>query len=108
MEAVYGQGIPLPLTACGKYDEENPEFEDLAGELSMAQLTLEQRVAALERQVAELTGQSDGTEEKGWRQTVGMFTDDLGMQELFAEAMRIREADRKKAHRRSKRRKAKS
>jgi hypothetical protein len=29
-----------------------------------------------------------------------MFTDDPGMQELFAEALKIRQADRKKAHRR--------
>jgi hypothetical protein len=37
---------------------------------------------------------------KDWRRTIGMFTDNPGMKELFAEAMRLREADRGKARRR--------
>jgi hypothetical protein len=32
---------------------------------------------------------------KDWRRTVGICTDNPGMQELFADAMRLREADRK-------------
>jgi len=36
---------------------------------------------------------------KDWRRTVGMFTDDPGMKELFAEAIKLREADRRKARR---------
>jgi hypothetical protein len=64
----------------------------------MSDLSLEQRVAALERQMASLLAkQANGAEKKDWRRTVGMFTDNPGMQELFAEAQKIREADRKKA-----------
>jgi hypothetical protein len=61
-------------------------------------LSLEQRIAALEQEVADLKmrkaiepGKDD------WRQTIGMFTDNPGMLEIFAEAMKIREADRRKA-----------
>lgn len=64
----------------------------------MPQLSLEQRVAALEKQFAEMQP-ANGPGKNDWRQTVGMFTDDPGMLELFADAMKIREADRKKARR---------
>ncbi len=76
----------------------------------MPQLSLEQRVAALERQVAQIKVQhTNGPRRKDWRKTVGMFTDDPGMLELFADAMKIREADRQKARRRqSKRQRVKS
>jgi hypothetical protein len=61
----------------------------------MPHLTLEQRVAALEQEVAEIKAQQrNGAAEKDWRRTVGMFP---GLQEVFAEAMKIREADRRKA-----------
>ena len=67
----------------------------------MSQLSLEQRVAALEHRMAEMQpGTSNGPGKNDWRQTVGMFTDDPGMLELFADAMAIREADRQKARRR--------
>jgi hypothetical protein len=70
---------------------------------------LEQRVAALERQLAEMKSQQGAAPGKeDWRQTVGMFTDDPEMLELFAEAMKLREADRKKARRRVNRRRVKS
>ena len=66
----------------------------------MPQLSLEQRVAALERDLTHLKTQHvNGSSKKDWRKTVGMFTDNPGMQELFADAMKIREADRKKARR---------
>ena|SRR5687767_1535471 len=61
--------------------------------------SLEQRVAELERQVAELKAMANGAREPDWRRTIGMFTDDDGMQEIFAEAMKYREADREKARR---------
>jgi hypothetical protein len=67
----------------------------------MIQPTLETRVAALEREVAELKAAlANGSRQKDWRGTIGMFTDDPGMQEIFKEAMKIREADRKRARRR--------
>ena len=67
------------------------------------QSTLEQRVAELERQVAQMQLQSNGTPKKAWLETVGMFTDDPEMLEIFTEAMKIREADRRKTRPRAKR-----
>lgn len=68
----------------------------------MRSATLEERVAALEQEVAQLKGQR-GVEpgKHDWRRTIGMFTDDPGMLDLFAEAMKLREADRKKVRRRA-------
>ena len=67
----------------------------------MTQRTLEQRVAKLEQQMAELqTTLANGARAKDWRRTLGMFTNDPGMQELFKEAMKIRDADRARARRR--------
>jgi hypothetical protein len=67
----------------------------------MKKPTLEERVAALEKEIADLRTQvAEGSRTKDWRRTIGMFTGDEGMQELFAEAMKIREADRDRARRR--------
>jgi hypothetical protein len=76
----------------------------------MAHLTLEQRVAALERQVAEIrAAEKRAARPKGWRRTIGIFTGDTGMQQLFEEALNIRQADRARARRRpGKTRRAKS
>lgn len=69
--------------------------------MSTAVSSIAQRLAALERQVKDLTQQhANGSAKKDWRRTVGMFTDDSEMQALFADAMKLREADRKKARRR--------
>jgi hypothetical protein len=62
-------------------------------------LSLEQRVAALEQELAELKSRPGNGRVKDWRRTIGMFTDNPGMKELFAEAMKLREADRRKARR---------
>jgi hypothetical protein len=67
----------------------------------MSRLSLEERLAALEREVADLKAQRP--HEKDWRRTVGMFTDNPEVQEIFADAMKLREADRKKARRRQSR-----
>jgi hypothetical protein len=75
----------------------------------MAPLSLEQRVAALEQELAELKWRRRKGGEKDWRRTIGMFTDNPGMKELFAEAMKLRAADRSKARgRQHKKRPAKS
>lgn len=67
----------------------------------MSKPTLEQRVAALEQQVAELkTAVETGERPKDWRRTIGMFAGDEMMKEIFDEALKIREADREKARRR--------
>lgn len=64
---------------------------------------LEDRVATLEHEVAAL--KANGARTKDWRRTIGMFSDDPDMQEVFREAMKIREADRKRARRRPAKRK---
>jgi hypothetical protein len=66
----------------------------------MHPLSLEQRVAALEQELADLKSRRGQRREKDWRRTIGMFSDDPGMKEVFAEAMKLREADRSKARRR--------
>jgi hypothetical protein len=72
-------------------------------------LKLEQRVTALEREVAELkTTLANGSRVKDWRRTIGMFGDDPVMKEIFDEALRIREKDREKARRTYARKPAKS
>jgi len=65
----------------------------------MKTLTIEQRVAILEQELAELKARGSNERVKDWRRTVGMFTDNPGMKELFAEAMKVRKADRKKVRR---------
>jgi hypothetical protein len=56
--------------------------------------SIEERVATLEREIAELkrTG-------KNWRQTIGMFTDNSEMLKMFDHVMKLREKDRMKARR---------
>ncbi|WP_143309147.1 transferase hexapeptide repeat containing protein [Candidatus Entotheonella palauensis] len=57
--------------------------------------TLEERVAALEKTVAQLLSRSDATiTKKDWRSALGMFADDPIMREIDEEGRRIREADR--------------
>jgi hypothetical protein len=64
----------------------------------MSHLTLEQRVAVLEKQMAEVN--ANGSKEKPWLRTMGIFAGDEGMREIFAEALKLREQDRRKARRR--------
>ena len=66
----------------------------------MSQNTLEERVAALEKEVARLSHQLRTDEEPGrddWKSTVGMFANDPIMKEIDEEARKIREADRRRA-----------
>jgi hypothetical protein len=64
----------------------------------MAQPSLEERVALLEKTVAELLGRFGGSPvRKDWRSTVGMFAGDAVMKEIIQEGRRIREADRQRA-----------
>ena len=63
--------------------------------------TLEERVTALEQAIAEMRAVlANGVPPSAWRQTLGMFTHDPGMQHLFEEALKIREADRERARQR--------
>ena len=66
----------------------------------MSQPSLEERVAALEKEVARLSGQMRPDEEPGrddWKSTVGMFANDPIMKEILEEARKIREREREKA-----------
>lgn len=76
----------------------------------MPRPTIKERVTHLESRVAELQAELQSAQRppKDWRRTIGAFTDDAGMQEILKEAMRLREADRKKARlpRRAKRKPA--
>jgi hypothetical protein len=61
--------------------------------------SLEKRVTQLELQLAKLQSElrtSPPKPGKDWRRTIGMFTDDPGMTEIFEEARKIREVDRRK------------
>ncbi len=65
------------------------------------QLSLEERVAALEKKMAELESalQNRGYR-KDWQSTFGMFTGDEGMKRVDEAARKIRERDRQKTRRR--------
>jgi hypothetical protein len=55
---------------------------------------LQNRIAILEAQVAQLLSRNKGPIEKDWRKTLGMFTGDEVMQDNFNEALRARDAER--------------
>ena len=76
----------------------------------MSRATLEERVAALERQVGALLANHAGTgRQKDWRRTRGVFTGDDLIKQVFEEGRKIRDADRKRARSRSgKKRQARS
>ena len=62
----------------------------------MAEITLEtlaQRVAILEKELAEQKARS--APKKDWRRTVGMFTGSEFQKQVDAEGQALREADRK-------------
>ena len=66
----------------------------------MTIVALERRVKALESRVAQLQDELRSVhrvKKKDWRRTIGAFTDDEGLKEILQEALRLREADRKKA-----------
>lgn len=63
----------------------------------MAQATLEERVANLEKTVSELLSRFEkATVRKNWRSTVGMFEADPVMKEVIEEGRRVRELDRRR------------
>jgi len=65
--------------------------------IRMPESSLEERVQRLESSVQQLQAAiGNRTSGKDWRRTIGAFTDDAGMQEIFKEAMRMREQDRKR------------
>ena len=68
-------------------------------EVDMASSVLEKRMERLETQIAQIQKELQEVQRAGknWRRTIGMFTDDDGMKSIFREALKLREADRKKA-----------
>jgi hypothetical protein len=68
----------------------------------MSQQTLEDRVAALEEKVAQLTRQMGPGREPGpddWKSTIGMFANDPIMKEIDEEARKYREENRRRTRR---------
>ena len=67
----------------------------------MSRSTLEQRVAVLERQMAQVLGHAgNGSHPKPWLRSLGMFAGDDLMKEVFEEALRYRQEDRQRTKRR--------
>jgi hypothetical protein len=63
----------------------------------MSRATLEDRVAALEKQVdALLADRAASGRAKDWRHTRGAFTGDDLMKQVFEEGRKIRDAERKR------------
>ncbi len=60
----------------------------------MSTETLEQRVAALESQMAQLLLRKRVERSKDWRRTIGMFTGDEVMWAIDQNALAFREEDR--------------
>jgi hypothetical protein len=58
--------------------------------------SLEDRVAALEQQVANLTGAAPPDADHAWRRTFGMFAGDEVMKRILDGALAYREADRRR------------
>ena len=68
----------------------------------MSRASLEERVAALEKQVGALLANHAGVgRAKDWRHTRGVFTGDDLMKQVFAEGRKIRNAERRRAQPRS-------
>ena len=63
----------------------------------MEQAKLEERIAELERQVADLKLRIDMlSRPNDWRSAVGMFAGDEDMKKIFEEGRKIREEDRRR------------
>lgn len=72
-------------------------FVDI-GSLTMTQQTLEDRVSAIEKTLAQLLEQIKSVDkEKDWRSTVGMFAADPVMKQIQEEGEKIRKAERREA-----------
>ncbi len=63
----------------------------------MTRPTLEERMNALEKRVEDLQAQVQKlARPKDWRNIVGRFEGDEGMKQIFEEARKIREEDRRR------------
>ena len=62
----------------------------------MAEATLEERVSALEKLVAQFMVGSKSRGPKDWRSTIGMFGNDPIQKRIDAAGRKIRQADRRR------------
>jgi hypothetical protein len=68
----------------------------------MSRPSLEERVTVLEKQAGALLASHVGKgDAKDWRRTIGAFTGDDHMKQIFEEGRKIRDADRKRTKPRS-------
>ena len=75
----------------------------------MTQAKMEERLNALEKQLAELQAQVQKlVRPKDWRNVVGMFEGDEGMKRIFEAGRKLREADRRKTRNAGRAKQAKS
>lgn len=58
--------------------------------------SLKERVELLESQLAELRETVQGGRAKDWRRAIEKYAGDEDLQAVFSEAMKLREADRKR------------
>ena len=72
-------------------------YDFTAGAEDMTRASLEERLNVVEKQLAELQAQVQKlVRPKDWRNVVGIFDGDVGMKEIFEEARKIREEDRRR------------
>jgi hypothetical protein len=65
--------------------------------LAALEETMNSRIAALERQLAEVRQQLEQATQKDWRSTIGMFSGSEMMKRIDEAGRKIREADRARA-----------
>jgi hypothetical protein len=73
-------------------------------EAHMSRFTIQQRLETLESEVAQLRDELHAARDqpaKDWRRAVEKYAGDPDLQIVFAEAMKLREADRKRARKRT-------
>ena len=71
----------------------------------MSQTSVEERISALERTIADLVQWRRGANRvKDWKRTVGMFSGNELMKEIDAAGQRIRDQDRQRARGRASKR----
>jgi hypothetical protein len=76
------------------------EVASCKGRIGMSRPSLENRVAELERKMAAFLSGGEQPSVSGWRETIGMFSNDSLMKEIDAAGQAWREADRSRARKR--------
>jgi hypothetical protein len=71
----------------------------VASQLAELEQKFTRRIESLERQIVDLRAELAKPREPDWRRTIGMFETHPGLEAVFAEAMKLRAADRETARR---------